>query len=345
MLLSPRFGHNLIGVTLVVTISGMLGALVWAVPRLRTRTPFLPPGRPRIGPWGAITVLAAFLTYYFVLGQVVGSVVIAAADPGFRAQLQANAAPDGGRPGVAALPGDPTAPAARKPSFTAQMLAATIVNAMSLLALPGVVLLLSRASLSDLGLTVDRLGASVKAGGVAFLLVTPCVYLVFLYSKMVIKGTEHPLEKMILAEWSPLGIVLAVASAVVFAPLAEELFFRAILLGWLNRVVHDSRARSCMIAPDSDCPVAIEGAGDTAAERSSPLDLPDSVAAVWFPIVASSLFFAAMHAAVMPTPFALFVLALALGYLYQRTGSLIAPIVLHALFNGFSTLLLLHAVT
>ena len=42
-----------------------------------------------------------------------------------------------------------------------------------------------------------------------------------------------------------------------------------------------------------------------------------------------------------PAPVAIFLLSLGLGALYQRTGSLVASFVLHAAFNGFSTLTLI----
>jgi membrane protease YdiL (CAAX protease family) len=64
----------------------------------------------------------------------------------------------------------------------------------------------------------------------------------------------------------------------------------------------------------------------------------------WMPVVLTSLLFAAVHAPQMPAPFAIFVLSLALGTLYQRTGSLAAPFTLHALFNGLSTTLALAAI-
>ena len=52
--------------------------------------------------------------------------------------------------------------------------------------------------------------------------------------------------------------------------------------------------------------------------------------------------FAALHAPQWPAPIPLFVLALGLGIVYERTGSLLAPICMHAVFNGFSTLMLFH---
>ena len=53
-----------------------------------------------------------------------------------------------------------------------------------------------------------------------------------------------------------------------------------------------------------------------------------------------SALFAAMHGPVWPSPVPLFFLSLGLGVLYQRTGGLVAPVALHATFNGLATLLL-----
>jgi membrane protease YdiL (CAAX protease family) len=58
-------------------------------------------------------------------------------------------------------------------------------------------------------------------------------------------------------------------------------------------------------------------------------------------IMASSALFAAVHANVWPSPIPLIVLAMALGYLYLRTRSLIGPIIVHGLFNAVSATYLL----
>ena len=47
-----------------------------------------------------------------------------------------------------------------------------------------------------------------------------------------------------------------------------------------------------------------------------------------------------MHSFAWPSPVALFVLALGLGWLAHRTRSLAGPIVLHGLFNAVSCMLL-----
>jgi membrane protease YdiL (CAAX protease family) len=58
-------------------------------------------------------------------------------------------------------------------------------------------------------------------------------------------------------------------------------------------------------------------------------------------ILASAALFAAFHSHVWPSPIPLLVLALGLGYLYLRTRNLIAPIVVHSLFNAVSAVYLL----
>ena len=67
------------------------------------------------------------------------------------------------------------------------------------------------------------------------------------------------------------------------------------------------------------------------AEDSFPDEIENHVAKV----------FAAMHAPQWPAPIAIFILSVALGTLYQRTGSLLAAALMHGTFNGFSTLVLL----
>src|SRR5208282_4816405 len=59
------------------------------------------------------------------------------------------------------------------------------------------------------------------------------------------------------------------------------------------------------------------------------------------PILLTSILFAAMHFPQWPAPIAITVLSMALGTVYQRTGSLLASITMHATFNGINTMLLL----
>lgn len=55
----------------------------------------------------------------------------------------------------------------------------------------------------------------------------------------------------------------------------------------------------------------------------------------WLAVVLTSLLFAGIHADASHWP-SLFVLALGLGYAYERSGSLLRPIFMHAMFNAIS---------
>jgi membrane protease YdiL (CAAX protease family) len=83
--------------------------------------------------------------------------------------------------------------------------------------------------------------------------------------------------------------------------------------------------------------------GDQNAESVTQDRFPSRLQAVRWTgaIYASSLLFAAAHSSVWPSPIALFVLALVLGYLAYRTRSLVSSIMLHGLFNGVSCVVLL----
>lgn len=95
--------------------------------------------------------------------------------------------------------------------------------------------------------------------------------------------------------------IATVFSAVVLAPLAEEIFFRGLM---------QSMFRKYLSRP-------------------------------WVAIFATSAIFAALHP--VNTIPALLVLSLGLGYVYERSGRLVGPILMHALFNGINMSLLFMA--
>jgi len=154
-----------------------------------------------------------------------------------------------------------------------------------------------------MGLTPRRwLNDSVR-GVIAFLAVWPVCILLLRATEWVLRHLAphllrpHQLlkalsESNLHVSWQ----VLVILSAVVLAPLAEEVFFRGLLQSMLRRYLR------------------------------SP----------WAAILVASLFFAAAHWSVLPSLPALFVLSLALGYSYERTGRLHAPIMIHSIFNAVS---------
>ncbi len=119
----------------------------------------------------------------------------------------------------------------------------------------------------------------------------------------------HPLIEQIMAADDSTLLVLLVMQAVVAAPLVEELLFRGVLQTALGH-----------------------GLGTVVGMQ----------AGRWLAITAISLAFALVHPLwSAPT---IFVLAMILGWLYERTGNLWVPIGLHFAFNAVSiTLALLQA--
>jgi membrane protease YdiL (CAAX protease family) len=113
---------------------------------------------------------------------------------------------------------------------------------------------------------------------------------------------EHPVIDTLLSEHGPGAIAIVVITAVIAAPIAEEFFFRRILLGWIDARV-----------PSTGGSVAI---------------------------LASALLFGLSHWGQGLAWIPLVLLGIALGELAQRRGSLMPAILLHALFNAVSVVML-----
>ncbi len=141
---------------------------------------------------------------------------------------------------------------------------------------------------------------------------------------------------------------MAFFSGVAAAPLAEELLFRVVLLGWLDKAFNrrswgwesDSHKRD---EPYSD----VETPSDQEAVKPAVL-IPSPAAPIpnkssewvrWaMPNVTASLLFASLH--MWPTQIPLFFLSLGFGWLFLRTRSWTACTVMHSVFNGINTCLL-----
>jgi membrane protease YdiL (CAAX protease family) len=153
------------------------------------------------------------------------------------------------------------------------------------------------ASLRDLGLGDWRPAADLRLalGGLA-LVVAPVLGFAYLVNRLV--PYQHPILDLLKTQRDPAALAIVAVAAVVVAPLAEELFFRRVLQGWLEKRL-----------PDRDGGQAI------------------GLAAAAF-----ALAHAGHGLAFMP----LFPLAVVLGHIVRRTGSILATTLLHALFNAVS---------
>lgn len=169
--------------------------------------------------------------------------------------------------------------------------------------------MLRPGGIGRMGFGPSKLPRGVALGLLGILVVMPVmnwlsIGVVWLYERL---RYEHPMKHDLLQilaqrEEPPWMKVLIVFTAVVVAPVFEELFFRGHVQTLARRVF-------------------------TATTRTP--------GRVWGAILVTSVAFAIVHA---PWTWPMiFVLSICLGYAYERTGNLWVPVVLHALFNGIST--------
>jgi membrane protease YdiL (CAAX protease family) len=235
---------------------------------------------------------------------------------------------------------------------------------LQLVTVPAVCRLWSGARLYQLGLTLHRGTANVLLGVLAWLITTPGVLGLGLIASLAYKyltkadPVEHPITILAGSGPSAAEWVAIVTLPLIAAPIIEELLFRGFLQRWFA-----SRSWGGLVAMGAALVLAaLYGRG------SMPKGDPNAVGPVvfvaaailayplfvwgvwrWIPstqasgaVYGTALLFAAMHSPVWPSPVPLFGLGLVLGYLAYRTQSLVAPVVLHGLFNGIACLSFLY---
>jgi membrane protease YdiL (CAAX protease family) len=213
-----------------------------------------------------------------------------------------------------------------------------------------------------LGLTRQNLGRNVKLGIATALVLTPVVIglhqtLVWVYTNWLhFAVQEHPLGKLGQLQLTPVEMALWLFVPIVAAPVTEELMFRGVFQPWarktpwggaagfglagllavgarwdrIDAAVRETREHGWAAAPN-------------VLDAFSPLLFVLALVPVLIivmrrgrgqAVLGTSVLFAMVHAGVWPSPVALLVLALGLGWLKERTGSLVGPMIVHSLFNG-----------
>ncbi len=241
----------------------------------------------------------------------------------------------------------------------------TFALPLQVLTIPLLFSAFSHTRLVQLGLTTRRFGRNVLAGLVSWLVLTPPVFAIFqllryLYShsrEQIVE--EHFLEKLGRQQLFPMEWGMLFFSAMVAAPIVEELAFRGVLQPWLAARRwggHVAMLGSLLLAImfrwqhwHDAWPKGIPALVAAATPALFVLALvPIYLLVCWRSrtplgpaLFGTSLLFACIHSSVWPTPVPLFVLSLGLGVLAYRSGSLVGPIVLHGLFNGVSCVQLL----
>jgi len=198
----------------------------------------------------------------------------------------------------------------------------------------------NRAGLARLGLGLWRVPTALAGGATALFILFPLIQLsgeavLQLYRAFHLPPIQpHQMLQMMDKDHGPALTVLAVLTAAVVAPVAEELAFRGLMQTMLARMFN--------------CAADGLGLPPMVDEAAPPASHPSSASATrpvarWAAVLTTSVAFAAVHgepAFVAP----IFVLSVGLGFAYERSSNLWMPIVAHGLFNGAQiTLFLCHA--
>jgi len=168
--------------------------------------------------------------------------------------------------------------------------------------------------LRRIGMGLVQLPRGTAAGAVGAILAVPVTFASAVLTQWLWNALsiEHPGAHELLTifgdEPSRALRALIILSAIVLAPMYEEMLFRG-------------HVQTMLVA------------------AFSKLTGRDGAAPRWLAILVTAGFFAVVHPAWMAPP--IFVLAIALGYTYEKTANLWAPIVMHSLFNLVSVLLFL----
>jgi len=299
-------------------------------------------------PWGALDLLL-FLCLFIAFIVVAGAVLALSGSTEFTLPLEKQSAV--GR--------------ALTIFFSAASEFALVIAALLLIAFK------NSASRSDLGIVVDRAGEDLRLGMVGFIYLAGPVFLIQAILSLW-WPSEHPLIELVRKNPSLSFFLVSIFSAVIVAPIAEELVFRVLLQGWLEKFQSSSKdpeglllGRFPSVQRDAQVVDAKAVASDEVemsnheyqqAVDNNPYASPQATSTpnanaeckdamrreaagfrppIW-PIMVSAAVFALMHYNHGPDPIPLFVFAIGLGYLYQRTHRVLPCIVVHFLLNSLS---------
>lgn len=347
----------------IAAVAVSLGTLFQLFQRHIAGEPLIPAELRRIVPWNAVAplVLLAPLLIAIATSALSGGGESLPGEPETTLTAGATAAaltgaglPAGGQSIAAAVAASATSEAFYGVDSSVMIAAMWGQAAMTLTLAAACIALLVlafRANRTDLGLPADatqffadlRLGARMWAASLV------PIYAIMLALNFALEPTDqHPIIERLMKDHS-IGVMLAAAfTAVVAAPLYEELAFRLVLQGWLERAdmllgspeaVEPPAAIALAdgVTVPADAAVATPPLALTLSDRVLPyIPLPTQ----WVPIAVSATLFGLAHWGHGVSPVPLILLGAILGYGYQRTHRIVPCITCHVLFNGFTFVLL-----
>ena len=217
--------------------------------------------------------------------------------------------------------------------------------------------------LDSFGVTSRNLGRNALAGLLFAIIFVPGSLGIQQLALMALEAAgsepvEHPFTRLgatglLPAEW---GLLLF--TAVVVAPLWEELLFRGLIQTWVMRNGRRGRLVALGLAAVLAAYAVARGWPSAPTPREVAVKLAplwvlclfvgayflvERRGAAWGGLFASAVLFAWIHVAVWPSPVPLVWLALGLGWLAWRGRSLAGAVVLHAVFNAVACVALWYA--
>jgi len=180
-----------------------------------------------------------------------------------------------------------------------------------------------------LGWSLDRLPIGLLWSLLGAVIVLPLIFGASLWVQATYQaiGYEHPtaheMLKVLAESRDPVVRAALIFGATILAPLFEEFFFRGHVQTILLRLFSPP-ATQAISTPDAPAAVVAR---------------PPSAAGRWAAIALAAALFAVLHPA-WTWPL-IFILALGMGYAYERTGNLWVPVFIHLLFNTFNTIVTL----
>jgi membrane protease YdiL (CAAX protease family) len=235
------------------------------------------------------------------------------------------------------------------------MFVKAVAGPLTVAAMLGVVWMGSRVRPKRIGFRLWRWQRSLYLAYATYIFVTPTVNGInllanWLNGQVGVQTQVHHLQMMAESDPRPSTLLLVTVVAVVVAPITEEILFRGIMLPWLGR-----RWWGGWAAMTGAIVLGFSAYAETGTRAPLAFALTMSLLGIAFTfphageqwvrraIIGTALLFAMMHYPFWPHPVPLFFLGVALGWLAHRSRGLVAPIVLHALFNATSTAVILLA--
>lgn len=188
-----------------------------------------------------------------------------------------------------------------------------------------------RRDLRAFRLRHDRLRELLKIGLLAATLLIPLTMAINVIVGLLVTPYSHPVIDTLLAEASVETLIYTAITVVVAAPIVEEFVFRGVILTYLQRAFSGNWATTTLIlCKYSEKPENKFKAADKFQRHGANL--------------LTSLIFAALHLGQGAAPIPLFLLSFGIGYVANKTGSIIPCILIHMLLNGISTIPLIYIV-